>query len=167
MEKLAINTFTPPPNRPRGEVVAQEVSAQRQENTPPLVSLPAPTAPVAASSAPASAAQAPLEAQLNERENLLAEVQAGADSASVAQEKVELAANVKKLNDAVAIAQRSIQFDVHEETGRTIITVSDKETGEKIRTIPPETLLRVAEHIEEILADKTDALRGLLINQEV
>ncbi|OUS11606.1 hypothetical protein A9Q89_08620 [Gammaproteobacteria bacterium 53_120_T64] len=84
-----------------------------------------------------------------------------------ASENLELAATAEKLNAAVAIAQRSIQFAVHEETGRTIITVSDKETGEEIRTIPPETLLRVAEHIEEILSDKVDALRGLLINHEV
>ena len=161
MEKLTSNVLTSlPPNRPRGEVVSQKVSGSAQA---PIVSSPENTVSPVVSQVRPAVAQPPLEAE----PQLPVQEQPEAAGALSPQEKEALASSAEKLNDAAAIAQRSIQFDVHEETGRTIITVSDKETGEQIRTIPPETLLRVAEHIEDVLADKTDALRGLLINHEV
>jgi len=52
---------------------------------------------------------------------------------------------------------KSLQFSVDESTGRTVIKVVDKDTGEVIKEIPPEETLRLAEKIEEmsgILFDK-------------
>lgn len=50
-----------------------------------------------------------------------------------------------------------ISFTIHKETGRTIIKITDKETDELIREIPPEELLDLAAKIHEmvgILFDK-------------
>ncbi len=168
MEKMAITTPPPPPvNRSRGEVVAPPASAPRPASATPLLTVPTTLQPSAVAQVQPSVAQSALKTALQAPSELTPEEAPQAERALTASENLELAATAEKLNAAVAIAQRSIQFAVHEETGRTIITVSDKETGEEIRTIPPETLLRVAEHIEEILSDKVDALRGLLINHEV
>jgi len=68
---------------------------------------------------------------------------------------------LRKLNDLV---QTSIAFSQHEETGRTVITVSDKKTGEEIRTIPSEDFLAIAAHLQEVL-DSADGLQpGLLVS---
>ncbi len=70
---------------------------------------------------------------------------------------------LRKLND---LAQTSIAFSQHEETGRTVITVSDKESGEEIRTIPSEDFLAIAAHLQEAL-DSADGLKpGLLVSSQ-
>lgn len=66
-----------------------------------------------------------------------------------------------KLNN---LAQTSIAFSEHEETGRTVITVSDKKTGEEIRTIPSEDLLEIAAHLKETLDDAEVIKPGLLVS---
>lgn len=66
-----------------------------------------------------------------------------------------------KLNN---LAQTSIAFSEHEETGRTVITVSDKKTGEEIRTIPSEDLLEIAAHLKEALDDAEAIKPGLLVS---
>jgi len=70
---------------------------------------------------------------------------------------------LRKLND---LAQTSIAFSQHEETGRTVIKVSDKDTGEEIRTIPSEDFLAIAAHLQEAL-DSADGLKpGLLVSSQ-
>ncbi|PCI66150.1 MAG: flagellar biosynthesis protein FlaG [Piscirickettsiaceae bacterium] len=71
---------------------------------------------------------------------------------------------VSELNDFVQSIQRGIQFSVQEGTGRSIITVTDKETGEEIRKFPSEEALAIAEFIAEARAQK-DAVKGLVFNQ--
>jgi flagellar protein FlaG len=71
----------------------------------------------------------------------------------------EASAFVNEVNDFLATANNvSLEFQVHEGTGRTVIHILDKETGEVIRAIPSEKLLEMAAKIEEmsgILFDKT------------
>ena len=70
---------------------------------------------------------------------------------------------LRRLND---LAQTSIAFSQHEETGRTVITVSDKNTGEEIRTIPSEDFLALSAHLEEVL-DSAEGLKpGLLVSSQ-
>ena len=68
---------------------------------------------------------------------------------------------LRKLND---LNQTSIAFSQHEETGRTVITVTDKETGEEIRTIPSEDFLAIAAHLEEALDSPQGLQPGLLVS---
>ncbi len=71
---------------------------------------------------------------------------------------------VSELNDFVQSIQRGIQFSVQEGTGQTIITVTDKETGEEIRKFPSEEALAIAEFIAETKAHDA-AVKGLVFNQ--
>jgi flagellar protein FlaG len=70
---------------------------------------------------------------------------------------------LRKLND---LSQTSIAFSQHEETGRTVITVSDKESGEEIRTIPSEDLLAIASHLEEALSSSEGLQPGMLVSSK-
>ena len=44
-----------------------------------------------------------------------------------------------------------IHFELHEESGRVVFKVLDAETGEVIRQVPPEEVIKVAEHIRAYL----------------
>ncbi len=72
---------------------------------------------------------------------------------------------VSDLNTYVQNIQRGIQFSVHESTGKSIVTVTDVETGDVIRRFPSEDMLNIAEHLAETLALPDDARRGLLIEE--
>ena len=61
------------------------------------------------------------------------------------QEKLQDA--VSNINDYVQNIQRSLQFSIAEESGRTIITVVDSSTQEVIRQIPPEEVLSISERL--------------------
>ncbi len=67
---------------------------------------------------------------------------------------------VAALNDLVhQVSSTKITFDVDEATGQSVVRVSDKETGEIIRQLPPEELL--------ILAAKMEQLSGLIFSEEI
>lgn len=72
---------------------------------------------------------------------------------------------VSELNSFVQNIQRGIQFSVHEDTGRSIVTVTDSETGDVIRSFPSEQVLAVASYLAENKAQAEDAARGLLVNE--
>ena len=69
------------------------------------------------------------------------------------------------LNSFVKNVQRGIQFSLNEETGRYIITVTDKDSGDVIRTFPSEDVLAMAAYLAESKAQSEDAARGMLVNE--
>ena len=82
------------------------------------------------------------------------------------QEKVEKVTDekvvqaVSNLNDYVQVIRRELQFSVDKESGRTVVTVVDAETGEKIRQIPREEVLALARHMG------SDMKSGLIISAD-
>ena len=56
---------------------------------------------------------------------------------------------VESLNDYLQTVQRELQFAVDETSGRTIITVMDRESQEIIRQIPPEAVLALADVLRD------------------
>lgn len=54
---------------------------------------------------------------------------------------------VESLNDYLQSVKRDLEFSVDSDTGRTIITVMDRDSGETIRQIPPETVMALAEYL--------------------
>ncbi len=82
--------------------------------------------------------------------------------APAAQEKIE--ETVSELNSYVQNIQRGIQFTVHEETGRSVITITDTKTGEEIRKFPSDQVLAMAAQISETLAVPDEKGVGLLVN---
>ncbi|MBB3140375.1 flagellar protein FlaG [Halomonas organivorans] len=68
----------------------------------------------------------------------------------------ELIAPVQKINEVMR--PYGVQFELDEATTRMVTRLVDRQTGELIRQIPAEEVLRIAEHLEE--------LQGRLINLE-
>lgn len=67
---------------------------------------------------------------------------------------------VKDINTLVhQVASTKISFDVDDDTGRAVVRVLNKETGEVIRQVPPEELLTLVARMRQ--------LSGLIFNQEV
>ena len=87
---------------------------------------------------------------------------AGAKASAVGSKIADFAARLKDLaesaNTYLIRTETQLQFEVSESTGRVIVRVIDKESGETIREIPPEELHRFAERANE--------LRGLLFDAE-
>lgn len=53
-----------------------------------------------------------------------------------------------KLNDYTQSVNRQLQFTVDGDSGKTMIKVVDKETGETIREIPSEEVLEMQKHLK-------------------
>ena len=64
-------------------------------------------------------------------------------------EAPELRAAVETVRNFVADMQRDLQFTVDEDSGRTIITVIDSESGQVVRQIPSEELLQIAKSVAD------------------
>lgn len=108
-----------------------------------------------------SASQRPKAGAASPVKNAEQEVAVSIDEVAQNQSLVE--DTLRKLND---LSQTSIAFSQHEETGRTVITVSDKKSGEQIRTIPSEDLLAIAAHLEESLSSDEGLQPGLLVSSK-
>ncbi|MEM7540488.1 MAG: flagellar protein FlaG [Pseudomonadota bacterium] len=74
-------------------------------------------------------------------------------------DQAALSEAVEKVKNSVRNVQRALEFSVDEDSGRTIITVVDRETDEVIRQIPPKEILSISARI--------DTLTGLLVRNEV
>ena len=62
---------------------------------------------------------------------------------------IEIDSAISQLNDYAQNLKRELHFSVDEASGRTVIKVTDPETEEIIRQIPPEEVLRIAESLED------------------
>ncbi|HOO46924.1 MAG TPA: flagellar protein FlaG [Deltaproteobacteria bacterium] len=66
---------------------------------------------------------------------------------------------VETINTQLEIMNRSIQFSIDERSHDIVVKVVDKESGEVIRQVPPENVLRLREHMEKAC--------GLIVEEEV
>ena len=64
--------------------------------------------------------------------------------------RTNLEAAIEKLNEQVERNGRGLNFAIDEKLNRPIITVRSTATGEIIRTIPNEVVIKVAHNIEDI-----------------
>jgi flagellar protein FlaG len=116
--------------------------------SPPPVARPEParaSAPVAPAAAVATprAPEAPKKAAL---------------AVNPEQTRRDLQEAVARLNEMAQRNGRNLAFAIDEAVDRTVITVKNRESGEVVRQIPDETVLRVAHHLEAVkglLADDT------------
>jgi len=65
----------------------------------------------------------------------------------------EVTAAVEKLNTQIQSLQRELSFSVDEDSGRTVVKVIDSKTGDIVRQIPSDQVLRLAQQLEAILAE--------------
>lgn len=69
-----------------------------------------------------------------------------------------LSKTVDELNDYVQNLHREIQFSVDNDSNKTIIKVIDANTGEVIRQLPPDEMMRLVKRLDE--------LEGLLVREK-
>jgi flagellar protein FlaG len=65
---------------------------------------------------------------------------------------------VRRLNEQMKETQTKLGFSVDNQTDRLIVKVTNKETGELVRQIPAEAVVKVAQSIE--------SLKGVLFDKE-
>jgi flagellar protein FlaG len=90
--------------------------------------------------------------------------EAPADTRATADEQ-STAAAVVKLNDFMQQENRALLFSVDDASGRTVIKVTDTETQEVIRQIPPEQALAIMHSFAE--GQGEGGGRGLLLRETV
>lgn len=83
-------------------------------------------------------------------EKVLVQLSADGESApeTRAAAKEELVKPVRQVNEA--LRPYGVQFEISEDSGRTVILLVDRENGELIRQIPPEEALNAAQRLEEV-----------------
>jgi flagellar protein FlaG len=66
---------------------------------------------------------------------------------------------VSHLNVKMDVRDKSLNFSVDEVSNRVMVTVTDKVSGEVVRQVPSEAILKVAHNIE--------ALKGVLFDRNI
>ncbi|NBN90218.1 MAG: flagellar protein FlaG [Actinobacteria bacterium] len=72
--------------------------------------------------------------------------------------RAEIVDSVRAANEQLAHRGRSLEIGVDPSTGSVVVKVSDSKTGEVVRQIPSEEMLRVARNIE--------VLTGILVDHK-
>ncbi len=75
---------------------------------------------------------------------------------NVAENQRNLEEAIQRLNDQMRSNNRDLAFAIDRKVDRTVITVRSAQTGEVVRQIPDDAVLRVAHSIEDI--------KGMLLN---
>jgi flagellar protein FlaG len=66
--------------------------------------------------------------------------------------KSELLEAVDNANEIGQLLKRKLNFTIDRETDRIVVEVVDEETGEVVRQVPPEEMLRISAHLKKLLA---------------
>lgn len=70
----------------------------------------------------------------------------------------EVTKAVQQIQQAVQTMTRSLQFSIDDESGKTVVTLTDSETGEVIRQVPSQEVIELASNIGR--------LQGMLVKQK-
>lgn len=71
-----------------------------------------------------------------------------------------------EVSEFVQSQNRNLNFSYNEDSNQSVVKVTDSETGELIRQIPSEEVLRLSERIKDLQSD-VGATVGVLFNKEV
>ena len=72
----------------------------------------------------------------------------------------DVKAAVEQMKDFAQVMSRQLQFDVDDDSGRTVIRVLDKDSGDIIRQIPPKEVLALAKHMKEMMEEESANVAG-------
>lgn len=70
----------------------------------------------------------------------------------------KLAEALSQINQTMETFHTELRFTTHEASGETIVKVVKSETGEVIREIPPEYVLKIVAYVKEMLGLLLDKL---------
>ena len=111
-------------------------------------------------------ASSELQKATENSKNLSQASSAQADTVSGEENDVELQEAVAKVESFLKVQNRDLAFSVDENTSRSVVTVKDSTSGEVIRQIPSEEVLKLAERIQDLQQDVGDSV-GVFINNQV
>jgi len=105
----------------------------------------------------------PVESVKTPAENVQAETTRAKKIAEQAAQNIEVVRDAAKvLNDFAHQIQTNLKFSIDEGSGRSVVTVTDTQTGDVIRQIPAKEALAVANLIREAAAADIEKV-GLLL----
>lgn len=110
---------------------------------------------------------APNELNRTESQQILS--QASPSQADIKEAKsngVELDDAIAKVESFLKVQNRDLAFTIDENTNRSVVTVKDSTSGDVIRQIPSEEVLKLADRIQELQQDVGDSV-GVFINNQV
>lgn len=84
--------------------------------------------------------------------------------ADISESEIESAVN--EINDFVQSQSRQLNFSYDNESQRSVIKVTDSESGDVIRQIPSEDVLNLSERLKGLQSDLGAAV-GVLFNKQV
>lgn len=87
-----------------------------------------------------------------------------AQQAEVAPEQLEEA--VASVNEFVQSFSRSLQFNIDDNSGDTVVRVVDQETNEVVRQIPSEEILAISQRIQDLNEQLSDTT-GVILSTQV
>lgn len=70
---------------------------------------------------------------------------------STGKKETSLDSSIEIADKLAKAFNRGIKFQVHEQTEEIYVEIIDKDTGEVIKQIPPEEMLRIAASVQEFL----------------
>jgi flagellar protein FlaG len=70
----------------------------------------------------------------------------------------ELAKAIRQINQTMEIYHTELRFILHEASGEIMVRVVKSETGEVVREIPPEYVLKIVTYVKEMLGLLLDKL---------
>lgn len=74
----------------------------------------------------------------------------GVGSASSTEQKMDVGEAVERIRSQVQNLQRDLSFSVDDSTGQVVVRVVDGDSGNVVRQIPSEDILRLAERLDEM-----------------
>lgn len=89
-----------------------------------------------------------------------------ADKSEGERDGVQLEEAVAKVESFLKVQNRDLAFTIDEDTNRSVVTVKDSQSGDVIRQIPSEEVLKLAERIQELQQDVGNSV-GVFINNQV
>lgn len=112
--------------------------------------------PVEAAVAQQSAA--PGEARLRVVQSAQSSEQSGLSDQQSQDDKQPVEQAVKDINDFFQNVNRTLEFNVDQDSGRMVVQIKDSETKKVIRQIPPEYVIKMAKQLGEV--------KGLLFEEK-
>jgi flagellar protein FlaG len=73
---------------------------------------------------------------------------------------------ISEVGDFLQSLNRQLSFSVDDTSNRTVVSVVDQSSGDVIRQIPSEEILRIAEKIKDLQNDVGSAV-GILVNKAI
>lgn len=80
--------------------------------------------------------------------------------------KEDVTAAVAQMKDFAQVMSRQLQFDVDDESGRTVVRVLDKDSGDIIRQIPSEEVLALARQMKELMDEAGAKVAGRGVQEQ-